>query len=86
MIRFNGNYDDAITNFSQEDLDVFKDTYSMRYSLYSSSIDVLEKIFFKTLKDMNLQNKVILQRIEENGTVNNITLNSDGSISAIPCP
>ncbi|MCS4303721.1 hypothetical protein [Chryseobacterium sp. BIGb0232] len=46
----------------------------------------LEKIFFETLKVIGINGKVNLQRIEANGSVNNITLNSDGIPIAKPCP
>lgn len=47
----------------------------------------LEVLFFDTINKMGLTNKVILQRIEDNGTVNNINLNPDGlHITPIPCP
>ncbi|WP_294214188.1 hypothetical protein, partial [uncultured Chryseobacterium sp.] len=46
----------------------------------------LEKLFFETLKIMNLSGKVNLQRIESNGTVNNITLNNNGIPVGSPCP
>lgn len=46
----------------------------------------LEKLFFDTLKKMGMEDKVDLQRIENNGTIQNITLNSDGNIiTATPC-
>lgn len=46
----------------------------------------LEKLFFDTLTNMGLDNKVVLQRVEANGTVYNVTKNSNGTITAIPCP
>ena len=47
----------------------------------------LEILFFETLKSMNLDNKLILQRIEDNGIINNISLNADGlHTTASPCP
>ena len=35
---------------------------------------------------MNLSGKVNLQRIEPNGTVNNVTLDNNGMPTATPCP
>lgn len=35
---------------------------------------------------MGLDNKVILQRIENSGAVYNITKDSSGAINATPCP
>lgn len=47
----------------------------------------VEKLFFDTLDKMNInKNNMILQRIDENGSVNTITLNSDGTIKPVPCP
>ncbi|MBL3548136.1 hypothetical protein [Chryseobacterium sp. KMC2] len=47
----------------------------------------LEKLFFDTLKNMGMEGKVNLQKIEDNGTVQNITLDSNGnSTTATPCP
>lgn len=47
----------------------------------------LEKLFFDTLKKMGLEGKVNLQKIEDNGTVQNITLDGSGnSTTATPCP
>lgn len=47
----------------------------------------LEKLFFDTLKNMGMEGKVNLQKIEDNGTVENITLNSTGSSTvSTPCP
>jgi hypothetical protein len=46
----------------------------------------LEKLFFDTLKNIGINGKVNLQRVESNGIVNNITENSNGTINATPCP
>ncbi|ASK31282.1 hypothetical protein CEY12_14725 [Chryseobacterium sp. T16E-39] len=47
----------------------------------------LEKLFFETLRGMGMEGKVNLQRIEDNGAVKNITLNSGGATTtATPCP
>ncbi|MCU7612870.1 hypothetical protein N0B16_00290 [Chryseobacterium sp. GMJ5] len=47
----------------------------------------LEKLFFDTLKNMGLDGKINLQRIENNGTVKTVTLNSDdNTTTATPCP
>jgi len=46
----------------------------------------LEVLFFDTVNKMALTNKILLQRIEDDGTVNNITLNPDGlHTTANPC-
>ncbi|MFL9835413.1 hypothetical protein [Chryseobacterium terrae] len=46
----------------------------------------LEKLFFATLKNMGIEGKVNLQRIDNNGTIQNITFDSNGNSTAIPCP
>ena len=46
----------------------------------------LEKLFFDTLTNMGLNNKVVLQRIEPNGVVYNLTKDGTGVITATPCP
>lgn len=63
---------------------------------YSTYIDLstgklssngLQKLFFDTLKSMGLEGKVNLQKIEDSGLVQNITLNSDGNgTTPTPCP
>lgn len=86
IIQFNGNYDDALVTFSQQDLDEFKRDFQTRYGLYKSLGKTgIEKLFFNTLKDMNLEGKIILQRIENDGKINTIIKNNDGTRSDIPC-
>ena len=46
----------------------------------------LEKLFFDTLTNIGLDNKVLLQRVDPNGTVYNVTQDISGSITATPCP
>lgn len=47
----------------------------------------LETIFFETLKYMELQNKIELQKIDANNNVSTIKQNPDGTIAnPIPCP
>lgn len=103
IIRFDGTHSDALTSFSQLDLDNFNidyqnrefdmtnptGTYGTNYidSIGKITVQGLEKLFFDTLKAMNLTNKILLQRIEEDGTINNITINSAGThTTATPCP
>lgn len=87
VATFNGNYDDALVSFSQEQINVFIKNFETRNSLFdsSSSPEGLEKLFFKTLTDMGLNGKVSLQRIESDGTVKTIIKNSDGTITPLPC-
>jgi hypothetical protein len=46
----------------------------------------LEKLFFDTLTNIGIGNKVILQRIEPNGAVYNVTQDTSGLITATSCP
>ncbi len=46
----------------------------------------LEKLFFDTLTNIGIGNKVVLQRVEPDGTVYNVTQDSSGSITVTPCP
>ncbi|WP_123983937.1 hypothetical protein [Chryseobacterium sp. G0201] len=91
VIWFNGTYQDAITNFSQEQLDEYNDRYQTRYGLYKPSTgdmsnEAIERFFFKALKDMGLDGKINLQRIENDGTIKTIIKNSDGTTTATTCP
>lgn len=46
----------------------------------------VEKLFFATLDIMNIdKNKIILQRVDDDGIVNIITPNSDGTTTSTPC-
>jgi len=93
VIRFTGTYNDALVSFSQEKINKLKDDYEMRYSFYESLGQAgLEKLFFQTIKEMNLENKVILQRVDETGTfpnityaVQNITLDANNQPQNTPC-
>ncbi|MDY0930820.1 hypothetical protein, partial [Chryseobacterium sp. CFBP8996] len=46
----------------------------------------LQKLFFDTLKNMGVEGKINLQKVEDNGSVQNIVLDNTGNPSAIPCP
>ncbi|MGU3374991.1 hypothetical protein [Chryseobacterium sp. M5A1_1a] len=47
----------------------------------------LEKLLFDTLNNMGMQGKVNLQKIDDSGIIQNITLNTNGkSTTATPCP
>jgi|GEM_PF-3068670 len=46
----------------------------------------LEKLFFDTLTNIGIDNKVLLQRVEPNGTIYNVTKDNNGLITATPCP
>lgn len=79
VINFNGTYQDALTNFSQEDLNkitkIYRDTekdltdFGKNGNTYinpDGTINNLgaEMLFFKMLKSMGLDGKINLQRIE----------------------
>ncbi|WP_267406873.1 MULTISPECIES: hypothetical protein [unclassified Chryseobacterium] len=89
VIWFSGSYNDALVTYTDETLKPFKDRYQTRYGTINSegtvSNEAIENFFLKTLKDMGLEGKVNLQRIESNGTVKNIIKNSDGIATSIPC-
>ncbi|WP_209786631.1 hypothetical protein [Chryseobacterium sp. PvR013] len=100
VIWFNGTYENAVTNFSQEDLNKYKKKYielesnltdeaknGMTYMNGDGTINNLgvEKLFFETLKDMGLEGKVNLQRIENDGTVKNINLNANNQPISSTC-
>ncbi len=98
VILFNGNYNDALVTFSQQQLDNFSTllqwrNYAMlnntQYSSDGKSLNSngLERLFFRTLKDMGLDEKINLQRIENNGIIKTINKNTDGTTTtAIPGP
>lgn len=47
----------------------------------------VEKLFYDTLDKMNIpKNKMILQRVNDDNTIDNITPNPDGTTTALPCP
>lgn len=92
--------ENAVTNFSQEDLNKYKKKYielesnltdeaknGMTYMNGDGTINNLgvEKLFFETLKDMGLEGKVNLQRIENDGTVKNINLNANNQPISTTC-
>ncbi|WP_332453425.1 hypothetical protein [Chryseobacterium aquaticum] len=81
IMRFDGEYSDALTSFSQLDIDKLKIEYSIKESKLSDPTgsygstyidsagnltnEGLEVLFFDTVKKMGLTNKIILQRIED---------------------
>ncbi|MDH6250982.1 hypothetical protein M2347_000709 [Chryseobacterium sp. H1D6B] len=100
VIWFNGTYQDAITNFSQQQLDNYNADYQIlkndlttpllygnTYINSDGSINNLgvETLFFETLKSMGLDGKVNLQRIESDGTVKIIGLNSSNQPVSTTC-
>ncbi|WP_294224892.1 hypothetical protein [uncultured Chryseobacterium sp.] len=102
IVRFDGTYNESLKSFSESDLDKLNNEYIIKASKLSNpsgpygstyidsagnlSNEGLEVLFFDTVNKMGLSNKIILQRIEDDGTVNNITLNPDGLHTNInPC-
>lgn len=100
VIWFKGTYQDAVTNFSQQDLDKYIKKYielesnltdfsknGMTYMNNDGSINNLgvEKLFLETLKNMGLNGKVNLQRIEIDDTVKNINLDSNNQPVPTTC-
>lgn len=99
IIRFSGTLQElggfTSQNWDKEDLiKTYRDakyelSTNINYANYQYgplNSDGLEKLFFDTLQNMGIEGKVNLQRIEDNGTILNITQNSNGITSATPCP
>ncbi|MDR2236639.1 MAG: hypothetical protein LBE92_10985 [Chryseobacterium sp.] len=91
----------SIANLSEEDIKTLKDDYErkhMKLKLISTNLNgtgysadlnskALEQLFFDALDKMNIDdNLVLLQRVEKNGKINTVNLNSDGTTSDTPCP
>ncbi|AZA60890.1 hypothetical protein [Chryseobacterium indoltheticum] len=99
IIRFSGNsqeLEDYLfkTNWDEDALDEY---YGDRVrEMKNNSLNIneygrlnnngLQKLFFDTLKSMKMEGKVTLQKIEDNGLVQNIVLDNAGNPSPIPCP
>src|SRR6218665_38437 len=63
-----------------------KPGYSSQYGNYISNKG-LEELFFYILGQMDIsKNKMILQRIDKNGNVTNVTLGTDGKPKDVACP
>ncbi|KMQ68667.1 hypothetical protein ACM39_05065, partial [Chryseobacterium sp. FH2] len=86
-------------NYTKADLEAFKDKFaefelSLRpKSEYASqngnfmNTKGLEEVFFNALDKMNIdKNKMILQKVDKNGNVTNVTLGADGKPKDVPCP
>ncbi len=76
---------------SNWDLEELEANFQMKYSLakpQNSPLNEqgLEKLFFKTLNEMGLNNKIHLQTIDNNGIINNIVLDSNNNPVPNPCP
>ena len=99
IIRFSGNLQElggfTSQNWDREDLIIkygnrkYELSQNINYANYQYgplNSDGLEKLFFDTLKNMGMEGKANLQRIENSGIIKNITQDSNGTISATPCP
>ncbi|MET3035152.1 hypothetical protein ABXT08_03525 [Chryseobacterium sp. NRRL B-14859] len=99
IIRFSGTSQE-LANYlynSNWNLDNLKTKYQRRenelsgISSYSNNNGAtlnekgLEKLLFDTLKNMGMEGKINLQRIENDGTIKNVILNNDGTTTATPC-
>ncbi|MDH6252832.1 hypothetical protein M2347_002559 [Chryseobacterium sp. H1D6B] len=100
VIQFNGDYADALTSFSDDQLNAFSKIYkdiekdltdlANNGTTYVDSNGNLnnvgaEILFFKTLKNMGLEEKVNLQRIENDSIVKTIYLNSGNQPVSVSC-
>ncbi|SEH27407.1 hypothetical protein [Chryseobacterium culicis] len=100
VMNFNGTYQDALTNFSQEELNKFTKKYieiesnltdfgknGNTYINSDGTINNLgvEILFFETLKKMGLSGKIILQRIELDNTIQNIEINTNNQLITTSC-
>jgi len=82
MTQFNNQYRDFARDLSEPLLN--GTTYINSSGLLSEK--GLETLFFDTLKNIGISGKILLQRIEPNGNVYNVTQDSSGTINATPCP
>lgn len=91
----------SIANLSEEDIETLKDDYETIHIDLKSKLQYLngtgfsaelsskglEKLLFDILSNMNISsNDIALQRIEKDGTINTINLNSDGTTTDVRCP
>ncbi|SIT17669.1 hypothetical protein SAMN05421786_107201 [Chryseobacterium ureilyticum] len=91
VMYFNGTHNEipAYGSYSTGQLDGWnKEQWKKNVDLISDNdISInqrLEQIFLSTLENMGLQNKVILQRVEEN-KISTINQNSNGTPVPAPC-
>lgn len=81
----NLNLDQLKNDFAKMEDELLGNSLYISYSTGKLNNQGLEKLFFGTLKNMGLENKVNLQRIESN-VIKNVTLNSNGTTTANSCP
>ncbi|MFP3834878.1 hypothetical protein [Chryseobacterium sp. SIMBA_028] len=97
IIRFSGTASDLTKNFTDGDMKEFIKGYREKESKLAENLNYvdflgdnlnktgLEKLFFDTLEKMGLSEKVILQRIDDNGKVMKIILDSNKVPTETPC-
>ncbi|WP_185117596.1 hypothetical protein [Chryseobacterium sp. PMSZPI] len=100
VMNFNGAYEDALKDFSQENIDnftkLYRDTereltdFEINGNTYinpDGKINNLgvEILFFQTLKNMGLNGKIILQRIDVNNTIQNIEVTTNNQLVTTSC-
>lgn len=81
----NWNYDALNEYFGDREWEMRDNPlYTNEYGKLNSN--GLQKLFFDTLKNMGVEGKINLQRVEDNGSVQNIVLDNTGNPTPIPCP
>lgn len=95
---FNGSYQDAISDFTKEQITKFTNDYVdlekalSNNSQYSNDNGAtlnskgLEKLFSDTIKKMGLDGKISLQRVDPDNSIKNINFNPNGESTPVPCP
>ncbi|WP_144280870.1 hypothetical protein [Chryseobacterium echinoideorum] len=85
---YNTNWDDdiLISDYQKTRIDLSEDLSYAKYKFGPLNSNGLQKLFFDTLSNMGLNGKVILQRVDYDGTIQNIIENNNGGTTATPCP
>lgn len=101
VMSFNGTYQDALTNFSQAQIDNYTADYreleknltdfAKNGNTYINSDGTInnlgvEVLFFETLKNMGLSGKANLQRIALDNTIQTIEINTNNQLITTSCP
>ena len=101
VMNFNGTYQDALTNFSQAQIDNYTADYreleknltdfAKNGNTYINSDGTInnlgvEVLFFETLKNMGLSRKANLQRIALDNTIQTIEINTNNQLITTSCP
>ncbi|MGU3375522.1 hypothetical protein [Chryseobacterium sp. M5A1_1a] len=97
IIRFNGTESDLKKNYTEGDMKEFIKGYREKESKLAENLSYvdflgdelnktgLEKLFFDTLEKMGLSEKVILQRVDDNGKVIKVKLDNNKVPTETPC-